>query len=223
MKRILKSIVLVSFGILLSTSCANMSNTAKGGAVGAGTGAAIGGILGNKNDNTAKGTILGAAIGGVTGAAIGKYMDMQKKDLEEELGEKAEVERIGEGLKVTFESGVLFDFNSSKLQPAAQSSIEKMVETFKEYPDTDIRVIGHTDSKGSDKYNQKLSEKRAKAVVNYAAAHGLERDRLISLGFGEEDPVAENDTETGRAENRRVEFAIYANEELKRKAEKGEI
>ncbi|MDW7691035.1 OmpA family protein [Flammeovirgaceae bacterium SG7u.111] len=223
MKNIISLIAIGLTSIFIYSSCSSWSNTAKGGSVGAGAGGAIGGVLGNKSGNTTQGAILGAAIGGVTGAAIGRYMDKQKEDLEEELGEVAEVERVGEGIKVTFGSGILFDFDSDGLKPTAKSSIQKMVETLEEYPDTEIMVTGHTDSEGSEKYNLRLSEERAKAVVEYAKLLGLNSDRLIPLGLGETQPVAKNDSEIGRAQNRRVEIAIYANEELKQKVKDGEV
>lgn len=205
------------------SSCKNWSNTAKGGAIGAGVGGTVGGAVGKRSGNTVTGAILGAAIGGVAGAAIGRYMDKQKKELEEDLGDIAEVERVGEGIHIRFDSGLLFDFNSSALSSASKANIQKMASTLNEYPDTNILVEGHTDSKGSEEYNQNLSVERASSVVDYALAQGIPRSRMTIKGYGESQPIATNETEAGRQQNRRVEIAIYANEELKQKARNGNL
>lgn len=212
-------------GIILSTtlmfSCANWSNTGKGAAIGGGAGGAIGGIIGSKSGNTAAGAIIGAAVGGAGGAAIGKYMDKQAKEME--AIENAEVERVGEGIKLTFESGILYDFDSYELTPASQESVMELARILNEYPETNVMVEGHTDNKGSAKYNKGLSERRANSVANYLKMQGVSDDRITTRGMGLENPVESNETEAGRAKNRRVEIAIWANEELKEKAEKGEL
>ncbi len=207
--------------MLLLNGCGS-SRTAKGGAIGAGAGGVIGGIIGSDSDETAKGAILGAAIGGTAGALIGKYMDEQAEELEDDL-EGAEVERVGEGIKITFDSGILFDFDSSSLRDASQENIEELAETLKKYADTRILIEGHTDSKGPKKYNQELSVERASSVGDYLRTFGVTGSRIIEKGFGETQPVADNSTSEGRQKNRRVEVAIFANEELKEAAKKGDI
>ncbi|MFC4873312.1 OmpA family protein [Negadavirga shengliensis] len=216
--RLILPLLIVS-GLLMG--CANWSNTGKGAAIGAGSGGAIGGLIGSKKGNTAGGAIIGAAVGGAAGAAIGRYMDKQAKELEEI--ENAEVERVGEGIKITFESGILFGFDSYELTPASQESVMELARILNEYPETNVMVEGHTDNRGSASYNQGLSERRANSVANYLKMQGVLGERIATRGFGFDNPVAENDTEEGRAKNRRVEIAIWANEELKEKAESGEL
>ncbi len=221
----MKSIKLL-FVVLLSTlvisSCGKWSKTAKGGAIGTAGGAAAGAAIGAATGNTAAGAIFGAAVGGVAGATIGAYMDKQAKELEDEL-ENAEIERVGEGIKVTFGSGILFDVNSANLKPEATQNINKMAETLKKYEDTEILIEGHTDDTGAENYNQKLSEQRAAAVSKYLRSLGVKRSRIDEKGYGEMQPKAENTTEDGRAANRRVEIAIFANEKLQEKAKEGEL
>ncbi|WP_215226039.1 OmpA family protein [Echinicola shivajiensis] len=212
-------------GIILSSailfSCADWSNTGKGAAIGGGAGGAIGGLIGSKKGNTAAGAVIGAAVGGAAGAAIGKYMDKQAKEME--AIEDAEVERVGEGIQLTFDSGILFGFDSYQLTPSAQENVMKLAKILSEYPDTNIMINGHTDSKGSDQYNQELSEKRASSVANYLKMQGVTNFRLTTVGHGESMPIATNDTDAGRAQNRRVEVAITATDELVEKAENGEL
>jgi outer membrane protein OmpA-like peptidoglycan-associated protein len=217
--------------LLVLPSC-KMSRTGKGAAIGAGAGAVIGGLIGNRSGNTATGAILGAAIGGVGGAAIGKYMDNQKKKLEEDLKknnpsgspeEEIKVEREGEGIKVTMGSGILFDVGKADLKPQVKENLKKMSETLKQYKDTEVFITGHTDSDGTDDFNQKLSERRANSVSYYLSSLGVPPSRLKMLGLGESQPVIENTTTQNKQKNRRVEIAIYANEELKQKAQEGKI
>lgn len=212
----------MALSIALVFSGCNASRTLKGGAIGSGAGAIIGGAIGSRSDNTATGAIIGAAVGGTAGALIGKYMDKQAEELEKEL-ENAKVERVGEGIQVTMESGILFDFDSEALKASAQEELSSMASVLKEYPDTKIQVDGHTDSTGSDSYNQKLSERRAKTVADQLRAMGITADRITEKGFGESMPVADNSNDAGRQLNRRVEIGIIANEELKAAAEKGEV
>src|SRR5699024_877491 len=155
-------------------------------------------------------------------AAIGHYMDKQAEEIDEKV-DNASVERVGEGIKVTFDSGILFDFDSYALRPDVKQSIQELGDILQDYENTKVLFAGHTDSKGSDEYNQELTEKRAQAVANYAAKQGVDSERMIISGYGENDPVADNSTEAGRQQNRRVEIAIYANEDLKQMAEDGEI
>ncbi len=218
-KRI-KLFVLISI-FVIPLGC-NTSRVFKGGAIGAGAGGAVGGAIGSRSDNTATGAIIGAAIGGTAGALIGKYMDRQAEELEEDL-EGAEVERVGEGIKVTFDSGILFNFDSAELTPSARENIENLASTLKKYEDTNILIEGHTDSQGSDQYNQNLSEERAESVAEALTKLGIRNIRINEIGYGEEQPVADNSTAEGRQQNRRVEVAIFANEELKEAAEEGDI
>jgi outer membrane protein OmpA-like peptidoglycan-associated protein len=215
------SVLMILIMLASFTGC-NTSKTAKGGAAGSGIGAVIGGIIGNKSDNTAKGAIIGAMIGGTAGALIGNYMDKQAEELEQDL-EGAKIERVGEGIKITFDSGILFDFDSHALRDATKDNLSEMAETLEKYEDTEIRIEGHTDDVGAKSYNKELSMERAMAVSSYLKNKGVSSDRFIIEGFGESQPLAENDTEQGRQQNRRVEIAIYANEELKEAAKDGEI
>ena len=208
------------------TACETLKknkNTAIGTGTGVVVGGAIGGLLGKKNGNTAGGIIVGAAVGGVTGGVIGKYMDKQKNQLEEELGKSATVERVGEGIKVTFDSGLLFAFNSDDLSAEKKTQLRELAATLNEFDETNILIDGHTDAVGTEKYNMELSEDRAESVHSYLVGLGVKRSRLGIRGFGETQPVSTNETDEGRRQNRRVEVAIWANDDLKKQAEEGKI
>jgi outer membrane protein OmpA-like peptidoglycan-associated protein len=210
--------ILPALAALASLSaCASLSQKEKGAIIGASTGAAVGAAVGNANGSTAKGAIIGAAVGGAAGAVIGHQMDQQAKEIKQQIP-GAVVERVGEGLQVTFESGLLFPYDSDVLTPAAQQNLATFAASLDKYPGTDIVIVGHTDSNGSDAYNLTLSERRANAAVNYLVSRGVDRARLRAAGRGESEPVASNDTDAGRQQNRRVEMAIYANETLKAQA-----
>lgn len=204
--------------VLGAFGCASMTRRDKGVAIGAATGAVLGGIIGKQSDNTAVGAILGAAVGGAAGGVIGNYMDKQAEEMEKDL-EGAKIERVGEGIKVTFESGILFDVNKSDIRPDAEAELTKLAEILVKYGDTDILLEGHTDSTGDENYNQALSERRAAAVKAFLVMHGVKGVRMTTMGYGESQPIADNETVEGRQANRRVEVAIMANEELKRAAE----
>jgi len=204
------------------SGCASTNNTTKGGAIGAGAGGAVGAVIGNASGNTAVGAIIGATVGGATGALIGRQMDKQAEELQEDL-ENATVERVGEGIKITFDSGLLFDIDSDELRSGTKEDLSEMAETLKKYDDTNILIEGHTDATGSEEYNQNLSEERASSVAGYLSELGVTDYRLITEGYGEEQPVADNDTETGRQQNRRVEVAIYANDKMVKAAERGDL
>ncbi|GGP06375.1 membrane protein [Cloacibacterium rupense] len=213
---------------LVLTSCEaiqNSNNTQRGAAAGTAAGAVIGGILGNnvgKGKNGALGAVLGGVIGGVAGGVIGNKMDKQAKAIKEALP-GAQVERVNEGIKITLsENTVNFDFNSASLTDVSKANLDKLSEVMTQYPDTNINVYGHTDSKGADAYNLTLSEKRANSVIDYMVSKGVARTRLNAMGMGESDPIASNDTDEGRAKNRRVEFAITANEEMIKDAHQGQ-
>lgn len=198
-------------------SCATKTQT--GAAVGAGAGAVVGGVIGHAAGNTAAGAIVGAAVGGAAGAVIGNYMDKQAEEMERDL-EGAKIERIGEGIKVTFDSGLLFAVNSYELTPAAKGNLTDLARILNKYEDTNILIEGHTDSTGSDEYNQRLSERRAEAVSHYLATQNVSTVRFSVSGYGEAQPIASNETAEGRTANRRVDLAIMANEKLKKAAEK---
>jgi outer membrane protein OmpA-like peptidoglycan-associated protein len=217
----LQVIVAQALSVLLLMGCASWNNTEKGTAVGGGTGAAVGAVLGNKTGQAGKGAAIGAVVGGATGAAIGIYMDRQAKKIEEI--KDVEVEREGEMIKVTFESGILFGFDSDKLTSEAQTNVLKFADILNEFPDTNISIEGHTDSRGSANYNQKLSERRALAVRDFLVNQKVSDKRLFTIGHGLSQPIADNNTDEGRAKNRRVEVKITANEALVDKAEKGQI
>lgn len=199
-----------------------MNKTTKGGIIGAGGGAVIGGIVGNKLGNTAAGAIIGAAVGGATGAVIGRRMDKQAEELEKSM-ENAKVERVGEAIRVNFDSGILFAVNSAELSANAKKDIEKLATSLKQNAGTNVIIEGHTDNTGSYELNQKLSERRAQAVANYAKSLGVDGSRLQAKGYSYDQPIADNATAEGRAQNRRVEIIIVANEELKKAAESGDL
>lgn len=220
-----KSIAIFMITAALSASvitACNWSNAQKGGAIGAGTGAAIGGVIGAQSHNTAVGAIIGAAVGGTAGALIGNYMDKQAAELQKDL-ENAKVERVGEGIKITFDSGILFNVDSYVLSEASKSNLSDLSKTLQKYEDTNILVEGHTDSTGTDQHNKTLSEQRATAVADFLKSYGVQGSRLTTNGYGETQPVASNTTAEGRQQNRRVDIAIFANKKLQKAAEKGEI
>ncbi|MBI5472684.1 MAG: OmpA family protein [Ignavibacteriae bacterium] len=209
------SIILAAAVLLMGCSA---SKTVKGGAIGAGAGAVIGGIIGHEAGNTAVGAIIGAAVGGTAGALIGRYMDKQAEEMRRDI-KNAKIERVGEGIKITFDSGLLFRTNSARLSPAAETNIRELARILQKYDDTDILVEGHTDSVGADSYNQDLSEERADAVSNFAKGLGVKGARFTTVGYGETQPVTSNSSAEGRQKNRRVEIAIMANDDLKDAAE----
>jgi outer membrane protein OmpA-like peptidoglycan-associated protein len=210
-------------GLLAVLVLANMgcswSNKTKGALIGAGAGAAAGAAVGNKAGNTAVGAILGAAVGGAAGAYIGNYMDKQAEEMAKDL-EGATIERVGEGIKVTFDSGLMFDVDQASLKPASKTNLTNLAEILNKYEDTEVLLEGHTDATGSEDYNLELSEKRAKSVASYLSLQNVNATRFTIMGYGEMQPVADNETTDGRAQNRRVEVAIYANDDLKKAAEK---
>lgn len=204
-----KSVRAVPILLLLLAGCATKSQT--GAVIGAGGGAVVGGAIGRATGSTARGAIIGAVVGGAAGAIIGARMDRQAEELEQNIN-GATVERIGEGIAVTFASGLLFDFDSDVLRPEAQANLRELATSLEKYGDSDLLVLGHTDAVGSTAYNQGLSERRAEAVAAYLSARGVSRARMGTRGLGETDPIAANETEAGRQANRRVEVTIVASE-----------
>jgi outer membrane protein OmpA-like peptidoglycan-associated protein len=196
---------------LIASGCSSLSRTEKGAIIGAGAGGAIGGVIGNQTGSTTRGAIIGAVVGGVVGGVIGRQMDKQAGELAQNIP-GAKVERVGEGIHVTFESGLLFDFDSDRVRHEAATNLRNLANSLGEYPNTDLLIVGHTDSDGSDSYNWNLSERRATSAANYLASQGVARTRLRTAGRGETEPVTSNDTDSGRQQNRRVEVAIFASE-----------
>ncbi|NBA87233.1 OmpA family protein [Emticicia sp. CRIBPO] len=218
-------VMMILATIFLMSSCNSLKKLTreqKGALIGVGAGAAAGAAIGSKSKNPAVYAIVGSAVGGIGGAVIGRYMDKQAEKLERELGNTAEVERVGEGIKITMDSGILFATDSYNLSAKSKSSLEKLSATLKEYPDTEILVAGHTDNTGTEAYNLRLSEKRADAVSDFLSANGVKRTRLVVKGYGESAPSFDNNTESGRDKNRRVEMAIVANDKLKKTAKSEE-
>jgi outer membrane protein OmpA-like peptidoglycan-associated protein len=201
----------------------NTSSTVKGGAIGTGAGAAVGAGVGKIAGNTAVGAIIGAVIGGATGAFIGNKMDKQRKELEEIEGAKVESANNGEAIKVTFESGILFATNSSTLSNESKTSLTKFAESLKSHTETNVEIFGHTDATGSDAINIPLSQQRAASVQSYLMMQGVDSHRLISAGKGSAEPVASNETTTGRSQNRRVEIYILANAQMIQAAQDGSL
>lgn len=202
---------------MLAASCSSLTKTQKGAIIGTAAGGTIGALIGKKAGNTAVGAVVGGAIGGVAGAYIGKKMDRQAEEIKRTVP-GAEVIDAGEGLIVKFDSGILFDTGKSDLKDAARTNIQNLAATMKNNPETNIMVIGHTDAVGSDQFNMNLSQQRAAAVKSYAAAQGIASSRLTTVGKGESEPIADNSTDTGKSQNRRVEIVIVANEKLKAEA-----
>ena len=202
-----------------------MSKTLKGGLIGGLGGAVVGGVAGRLiggKSGTAKGAIIGAVVGGAGGALIGRRMDKQAAELRRDL-EGAKVERVGEGIKITFASGILFNTNSSSLTPEAIGNIDQLAATVKKYADTNVVVEGHTDSSGSNAINQPLSERRAQAVSNEIQGQGVDSGRVTATGYGSTQPVSDNTSASGKAANRRVEVAIFANEKMQKAAKRGQL
>ncbi|MFZ2339553.1 MAG: OmpA family protein [Bacteroidales bacterium] len=219
MKRMKMLTITVLGAILILSGCASWNRTQKGAVVGTAAGGAMGAVIGRASGNTALGAIIGAAVGGGAGAVIGRQMDKQAEEIEKSVPD-AKVERVGEGIVVEFNSNVLFGFDQSAISGDAKTNLDNLVTVLDKYPDTDIEVQGHTDSKGSNAYNQSLSERRAGAVSAYLKGKNIAASRVVIKGFGETLPKYANDTDEGRTRNRRVEFLITANEKMKAEAAK---
>ena len=200
------------------TTKTKLKKTQSGALIGAGAGAVIGGIIGKNNRNTAIGAIIGATVGGATGAIIGQSMDKKAEKLRQDLGPDTKVERVGEGVKLTMNDQLLFDFGSAKLRPETLGNLRKMAATLKSDDHTNLLIEGNTDNVGSEAFNKTLSEQRAAAVSNFLVSEGVASNRVKLIGLGEANPIASNTSETGRQQNRRVEIGIFANEKLKQQA-----
>ena len=212
-----KCVAVLAIVAMTSSGCASMNKTESGAAVGAVGGAAAGAIIGHATGNTSRGAIIGAVVGGAAGAYIGHKMDQRAKELEKIPG--ATVERVGEGIQVTFASGLLFDYDSDVVKGDARDNLNQLASNLQKYGDSELMIVGHADATGSETYNQDLSERRAFAAQRYLSGRGVTRP-IRTLGRGELEPVASNDTEAGRAKNRRIEVAIYAGDALKEEAKR---
>lgn len=212
-RRLTNTILVVAAAGFLS-SCASLSSGEKAVLIGVGAGAAVGGAIGSKNGGTAQGAIIGAMVGGTIGSIIGVQMDKQAREIVQQVP-GATVERVGEGIAVTFASGLLFDFDSDRIRPEAGDNLRALARSLEEYPNTDVLIVGHTDARGADSYNQDLSRRRARSAANYLASQGIRSTRLQASGRGESEPIADNDTEANMQKNRRVEIAIYASEQYR--------
>jgi outer membrane protein OmpA-like peptidoglycan-associated protein len=209
---VLLVLAIFAFGSIMG--CANWKKRDKGTAIGAATGAVIGGIIGNKAGNTAVGAIMGAVIGGAAGRYIGSQMDKAAEEMQRDL-EGAKIERVGEGIKITWASGILFDVNSADLRPVAKSNLTDLATILNKYPDTEIQVDGHTDSTGTAEWNMELSKRRAESVGNYMNGQGVDATRFKIVAWGETMPANTANTTDGLQSNRRVEVGIFANDKLK--------
>ena len=218
MKTPLPTLTLVTLLSLGSVGCSSLNNTQRGALIGAGAGGALGAVVGNAAGSTAKGAIIGAAVGGAAGAIIGSRMNDRAETLERELDD-ATIERVGEGILVTFDSGILFGFDSSSLQAAARTNLSDLARVLAEDSDDyELLVAGHTDDSGAEGYNQRLSERRASAASDFLATQGIPGAQIRLQGLGEMEPVASNETTAGQEANRRVEVAIYASAEYRDQA-----
>lgn len=213
------TLLLLAFFIagMFLNSCSSLQNansSQKGAGIGVAAGAALGALIGGK-DNRAAGALVGAAVGGGAGAIIGKQMDKQAEEIETTMP-GAEVVRSEEGIQLILDenANVRFEFDSSDLTSASQENLGRLVEIFNKYPNTNLLVVGHTDSDGAESYNQTLSEKRAASVESFLKTNGIVASRLNAVGMGETQPRASNETKAGKAQNRRVEFTITANEAM---------
>ncbi|MCJ7679125.1 MAG: OmpA family protein [Candidatus Aminicenantes bacterium] len=218
MKRILTLLVVLTF-LLAAVNCASWNKTTGDAVIGGAGGAVVGGVIGHAAGSTILGAIIGAAVGGAAGAIIGSYMDKQAAEMQRDL-EGAEIQRIGEGIKITFDSGILFDIDKSDLRPVSETNLATLATILNKYPDTNILIEGHTDDTGTDDYNMALSKDRAQSVSLYLATVGVKSGRFSIAGYGETQPIVTNDSPEGRQKNRRVDIAVIANDKLKKAAQK---
>lgn len=216
MRRAVVVVVVVAF---VTVGCASMNSQQKGAAIGAASGAALGAAV---SDGDIWGILIGAAVGGLAGNTIGKHMDMQARELEQAVP-SAEVQRVGEGINMTFDSSLLFALNSAQLSEAAKQDLASTASVLVKYPDTNVRVEGHTDNTGTDAINIPLSERRARSVSDFLESQGVAPSRLVVEWFGSSQPKYPNDTSENQAKNRRVELGIYANDQMIEDARDGDL
>ena len=205
-------------GSVVLSGCASMSQKQRGAVIGATAGAAAGAVIGNQTGSTVRGAIIGAVVGGAAGAVIGHQMDQQAKELQQNIP-GATITRVGEGIAVSFPSGILFPFNSTEILPDGKNNLQQLASSLDKYPNSDILIVGHTDSVGTDAYNMDLSQRRAQAASAYLQSLGVPARRLQTAGRGESEPITSNDTDEGRQRNRRVEVAIYASEAYRKQVQ----
>ncbi len=201
-------------GTMLLASCASFGKKEQGAAIGAAAGAGVGAIIGNNTGSTARGAIIGAVVGGAAGAVIGHQMDQQAKEMRLDIP-GATVARLGEGIAVTFASGLLYDFDSDEVRSDAGRNLQELALSLKKYPNTELLIVGNTDALGTSVYNQDLSTRRANSASFYLVLQGVPMFRMRTAGRGELEPLQSNDTEAGRQANRRIEVAIFANEKAR--------
>ncbi len=230
MRTLLKQFSYVALALVFIASISsceatrNANNKQKGAVIGAAGGAILGAIIGNnvgEGGNGELGAVIGGVVGGTAGVIIGNKMDKQAQEIEQEIP-GAQVERVDDGIVVTFDenSGVYFDTNKYNINAASQATLDKLTNVLREYPDTNVLVVGHTDSTGSEEYNMTLSKQRAQSVTNYFTnVKGLSSSRFTTNWYGEQTPVADNSTAAGRAQNRRVNVVIVPNEKMIQDAE----
>jgi len=220
--RIKNSLIAAGLALcILGTSCNSLNKTQKGAAIGAGAGGTIGALIGHSAGNTALGAIIGGAVGGTAGALIGHKMDKQAAEIKQTVP-GATVVRQGEGILVKFDSGILFDIDKTNLKAAAQSNLHNLAASLKSNPQTNITIIGHTDTTGTADHNMDLSIRRAQSVRSFLVADNVSSSRLTTMGKGSTEPIASNATAAGRTQNRRVEIVIVANDQMKQQAAQGQ-
>lgn len=210
------SMFLAALVLAGAPGCSSMNKTTKGAVIGAAAGGVAGGVIGNQTGSTARGAIIGAVLGGAAGAIIGHQMDGQAKEIEQNVP-GAIVERVGEGIQITFPSGLLFDFDSDVIRSNAATNLNALAGNLSKYDESNLMIVGNTDAVGSSEYNQTLSEQRAQSAARYLHGQGVTR-YIATAGVGEREPVSSNTTEAGRQQNRRVEIAIYASSALQEDA-----
>ncbi len=215
MYRATRMFMLTGAALMSTVGCQTLNtNKEKGAVIGAAGGAVVGGVVGKATGSTARGAIIGAAVGGAAGAIIGHQMDQKAKEIQGSVA-GADVTRVGEGLVVTFDSGLLFDFDSDVLRGESKKNLDNLASNLSSFGDSKLLLVGHTDAQGTDSYNLDLSRRRSAAVANYLMSRGVSSSRIETAGRGEGEPIAANDTEPGRQQNRRVEIAVYASDKMK--------
>ena len=213
--------LLIAAACMINAGCDSFTKTQKGAAVGAAGGGTLGAIIGHATGHTALGAIIGGAVGGTAGAFIGRKMDRQAAEIKQNVP-GATVEREGEGIVVKFDSGILFDVDKTELKPVAKTNLQNLAASLVKNPETNILIIGHTDSTGTVAHNMDLSVRRAESVKSQIVAGGVDGARLSTQGKGPTEPVGDNKTADGRALNRRVEVVIVANDQMKAEAKKAQ-
>jgi len=214
-RRVTLAAMALAAATVFSSGCASASRKQQGAVMGAAAGGVLGGVIGKNNGSTARGAIIGAVVGGAAGAVIGHQMDQQAKELKLDIP-GATIERVGEGIQVTFASGLLYDFDSDAIRTESAQNLRNLAASLNKYPQTDLLIVGHTDALGSTAYNQDLSMRRANSAANYLSTQGIATSRLRTAGKGELEALASNETEAGRQTNRRIEVAIFANASARR-------